>query len=303
VPPIHSAAHHPVFRRFENWRGIVGAGTQANWLGVLTDVSYADWGADPEGVLVEPSLPPVDNEEYPEWIDVLDAACRAGERFAMVELGAGWGRWLTNAAAAYRQLRPHGPVFLVGVEAEPTHFRWLGEHLKRNGVDGRSMRLFEAAVAGIPGHVVFHTGDPAAWYGQAIKSQATWRNRLRRRRESGTRVVRAITLAQAFDPIEGVIDLVDLDVQGAEADVLENGARQLDRVRCVHIGTHSAEQEDRLRVLFTRLGWRCRNDYACGGREAETWWGGRNVDFQDGVQTWLNPALVADDPLVEWHGC
>jgi FkbM family methyltransferase len=298
VPPIDSTMHHPIFERFEYWRGFVPAHTQANWLGVLTDVRYAAWAAHPEGVLVGPPLPPVNNDEYAEWIDLLDAVCCAGERFAMVELGAGWGRWLANAAAAYRQLRPGGQLCLVGVEAEPTHFRWLGEHLERNGIGRQSVRLFEAAVAAQPGHVVFEIGDPTGCYGQHIASRATWRVRLRRRRDPATRIVRAITLAQALAPIDGIIDLIDLDVQGAEADVLEAGADELERVRCVHVGTHSVEQEDRLRALFGGLGWRCRNDYPWMGRAAETWWGARDIEFEDGVQTWLNPGLGADARFV-----
>jgi FkbM family methyltransferase len=290
---LADSVHHPIFDHFQPWHGTVPAYTQANWLGVLTDTRYANWAAQPEGVLLEPPLPPADNEEYAEWIDVLDAVLHAGERFAMVELGAGFGRWLADTAFAYRQLHPEGQLSLLGVEADATHFRWMGEHLKRNGIDGPSVHLTEAAVAGRAGRVVFRVfDDAAAQYGQSILSRTTWRGRLRRHRDQDTTVVRAITFAQALQPIDGVVHLVDLDVQGAEADVLEAGADELERVRCVHIGTHSGELEQRLRTLFTGLGWRCRTDYPCLQTTAETWWGARDVTFVDGVQTWLNPALT-----------
>ena len=51
----------------------------------------------------------------------------------MVELGAGYGRWIVNAAAAVRAYRDL-PSSLTAVEAEPTHFRWLELHCSDNGV-------------------------------------------------------------------------------------------------------------------------------------------------------------------------
>jgi hypothetical protein len=60
------------------------------------------------------------------------------------------------------------------------------------------------------------------------------------------------------------VDLIDLDVQGVEADVLESAENMLsDKVKRVHIGTHSTDNEDRLRTLFGRLGWQKLNDYGC----------------------------------------
>jgi hypothetical protein len=98
-----------------------------------------------------------------------------------------------------------------------------------------------------------------------------------------------VSLTSILDQLESV-DLIDLDVQGVEADVLESAAQALGKVQRVHIGTHSAENEQRLRALFDRLGWDSLNDYPCGA-EAETPWG--SIAFQDGVQTWVNPARGA----------
>ena len=140
--------------------------------------------------------------------------------------------------------------------------------------------------------MIFETGDPSGSWGQRIRGPVTWRTRYKR--FSRKRRVRAITFAEAVRTIEGVIDLVDLDVQGAEADVLENATRDLERVRRVHIGTHviGDRVEERLRVLFRRLGWDCQTDYPANTTVPETWWGGQNVWFEDGVQSWTNPALA-----------
>jgi FkbM family methyltransferase len=254
-----------------------------------------------EGRWVETGYPAFD-EEYFEWVDVLEAVVGAAETFTMIELGAGWGRWLMNAAAAARAHdRRH--VHLVGVEAEPTHFRWMLQHFRDNSVDAESLTLIEAAVAAEDGRVRFHVGDPSAWYGQAIDPNpphpvppASALRQLRalfqRRARDDERAivdVRAVTLTSILVGLERV-DLIDLDVQGVEADVLESAEDTLtEKVERVHIGTHSAENERRLRVLFGRLGWEKVNDYPCGA-EADTPWG--LIHFQDGVQTWLNPRFA-----------
>jgi FkbM family methyltransferase len=290
--------HHPVFDQFGRWEGPVAAGWQANWLGVQTDASYANWDAAAEPMIVRPPLPDIDSEEYPEWIDLLTAASQAGDRFAMVELGAGFGRWLANGACAYRTLRPDGRLVLVGVEAEPTHFRWISQHLAANGIDLAAAELIEAAVDGRRGRVIFDTGDPSGSWGQRIRGPVTWRTRYKR--FSRKRRVRAVTFADAVRTIDGVIDLIDLDVQGAEAHILENATGDLERVRRVHIGTHTYigtqligdRVEERLRVLFRKLDWECQTDYPANTTVRETWWGGRNVRFVDGVQSWTNPTLA-----------
>jgi FkbM family methyltransferase len=296
--------HHPVFDRFEPWSGEVGPGWDVNFLGVRTREEFtAGMNAivSSESGWVNTDYPHFD-EEYFEWVDVLEAAAAAAETFTMIELGAGWGRWLCNAAGAIRQ-HDRLPLHLVGVEAEPTHFRWMLQHFRDNDVDATSLTLIQAAVAGDECRVRFHVGDPSAWYGQAIELNEPTPDRrflrLRRlkallerqpARDERTIVdVRAVTLPTILHGLRDV-DLIDLDVQGVEADVLESAGDVLSRsVRRIHVGTHSTENEERLRALFGRLGWEKLNDYACG-TEAETAWG--VISFQDGVQTWQNPWLA-----------
>jgi FkbM family methyltransferase len=291
--------HHPVFERFHRWNGEVEAGWSVNFLGVRTRDEFT---AAMTGVVasesrwVETDYPSFD-EEYLEWVDVLEALLSAVGVFTMIELGAGWGRWLMNAAAAARQ-RDRLPIHLVGVEAEPTHFRWMQQHLRDNSVNAASLTLIEAAVAAEAGRVRFHVGEPSAWYGQAIDlsppnpdprpsllKQLFDRRPLRDERAIVD--VRAITLPSIVQDLHRV-DLIDIDVQGVEAEVLESAEDALTKVKRMHVGTHSAENERRLRALFGRLSWENLNDYACGS-EAETPWG--HIRFQDGVQTWVNPAF------------
>ena len=302
--------HHPIFSRYDQWTGFVRNGYSANFLGVRTNQRFVmdlqselvddQNSAIASGTEMQPPLPAFD-EEYFEWIDVLEAVDEAVHQFTMVELGAGYGRWLMNGAAAARQRGL--PQFLIGVEAEPTHHRWMSEHLQENGVDRSSIRLYEAAVSDRNGEVMFHIGDPADWYGQAIASGEAARNDRPTLVERARRVlgnpqpaasgrsiakVRAISLRTILTELSEV-DLIDLDVQGSEADVLEAAASELNsKVRRVHIGTHSTGNEARCRSLFSSLGWLKRNDYACGVTNDTPF--GRIV-FQDGVQTWINQNL------------
>jgi FkbM family methyltransferase len=282
---LNETPPHPALTRFTPWHGIPEADCQVNFLGVQTSIEYFDGMDATPQVDVQTEYPPTDEEDIFEWIDLLESVTGSDTVFTMVELGAGWGRWIANAAAACKQI---GREYrLIGVEAEPTHFEWMREHLARNHVDAQ---LIAAAVAGHTGMVRFRTGAPADCYGQRILR--SWREQLDWRRTWGgrTRRVRAVDLATVFDDARlDVVDLIDLDVQSAEAAVLEPAASLLDeRVRRVHIGTHPGENEERLRILFNGLGWRCVRDFPWG-HSSETEFG--RIDFQDGVQTWVNPRL------------
>jgi FkbM family methyltransferase len=297
------------FTRFEPWQGTVDAGWTRNWLGVRTRGSIQSASVVSTTSTFVAFDHPEASEDFFEWLDVLESVVESEGLYTIVELGAGWGRWLVNAATAVRRLDPDRPFHLVGVEAEPTHFEWLRQHLLDNDIDPSRHVLVRAAVAASDGRVRFRQGDPAAWYGQSIEPEDPAArasgpvSRLIRWSRNSTsnflahgptarkiRRVRAVSLRTLLRPLESV-DLVDSDIQGVEAAVFESAAAELDaKVRRVHIGTHGHEVEDRLRALFTRLGWNCRFDYAAGS-DVETPWG--PVRFEDGVQSWVNPARPA----------
>ena len=85
------------------------------------------------------------------------------------------------------------------------------------------------------------------------------------------------------------VDLVDMDLQGAEADVVDECLDLLNtRVRRLHIGTHSPEIEQRLRKTLDGAGWILIRDLPMH-TETGTRWG--PVHCIDGVQSWFNPAF------------
>jgi FkbM family methyltransferase len=301
--------HHKIFSEFKCAEGFVEAGFTTNFLGVLTRDRL--WHGS--STTQFPSF----DEEYFEWIDLLEAVTSARGRFSMIELGAGWGRWLVNAVAALRQCNRDLPYELIGVEPEPTHFQYMKMHFMDNGIDPSRHQLIQAAVTDRGREVWFYVGRPDQWYGQAIvpepdfvlESFPQWIRkvgRLQRIRKVGrlfmrrfvnkgmigneqVKKVKAVNLSELLGTLDRV-DLIDLDVQGAELIVLKAAAEQLDRkVKRVHIGTHSTEIEAGLRRLFDDLGWKSVHDYPLGS-ESVTPWG--TIKFQDGVQSWINSKLV-----------
>jgi FkbM family methyltransferase len=288
-----------IFSRFPCWSGTAPAGfVVESFLGVLQRPEFvAGTPPAPEArqIATQRPDPKIEKEDYLEWIDLLEAVAEARGCFTMIELGAGYGRWTARAAAAVRTLHgPDMPYRLVAVEAEPTHFRWMTEHFRNNGIDPARVECRRAAVAAQDGHVWFFDGAADDWYGQTIAPAPGWREWLstsvkrllgkRFGRKQSRVKVPAVSLNALLEPLDRV-DLLDLDVQGAEFEVLDAAADRLGKIRRVHVGTHNAGVEDGIRRLFTRLGWRNTRDYACGKKLATPY---GEVDFQDGIQTWIN---------------
>jgi FkbM family methyltransferase len=281
--------HHPVFSRFERFRGVVPAGFHGNFLGVMTRNAYLSglitargWHLPPSG-MVEPSYPEFD-DEYFEWIDTLEAVLEAEQRFTMIELGAGFGRWLVNAAVAARQQRPDLEVRLIGVEAEPTHYQWMKQHFQDNGLDSEQHQLVEAAIDGADRTCSFYVGRPDEWWGQGIADPTC------RMADASVREVETLSLKRLLRG-QALVDLIDLDIEGAELVVLSTAIGELDRkVKRVHIGTHTRDIERGLRSLFWTHGWLKKTDNECDQTEPTAW---GEISFQNGVQTWINPRLAS----------
>ena len=199
----------------------------------------------------------------------------------MIELGAGYGRWSIRAALAIKAYHRTMPFKLICVEPEPTHFEWMAQHFRDNGIDPGSHDLIEAAVTDSDGEVSFYIGSPDSWYGQSIATNPNASSGM-------VRQVKALRLKQILDKVAHT-DLIDLDIQGAELDVLSNAIDAVNqKVKRVHIGTHGHDIEDSLRSLFREHGWYKINDYRCQSTEL-TQYG--TIHFGDGVQTWLNLRL------------
>jgi hypothetical protein len=108
--------------------------------------------------------------------------------------------------------------------------------------------------------------------------------------------VDATTLSELLDR-SPIVDLIDMDVQGAELESVASALGLItDKVRRLHIGTHNAEVEVGLRSALGGAGWELSTDYGCGSTR-DTPYG--RVNFQDGVQSWVNPRRRHPQVLTE----
>jgi|SRR5579883_279996 len=282
---------HPIFEKFRPFEGVVQPGFTVDFAGVLIDERFFA----PRGpftyenpTFVRTGRPPCTGDGYFDLIAVFEAIDRACGQFVMMELGAGYGYWLSQGAAGARQRGL--PTQLIGVEAEPDHFRMMVQHLRNNGIPAAQHRLLHAAVAPTDGEVYFATGQPHTWWGQMIVSG-------RRHRTPGIKrekIVRipAISLNTLLKDLAHV-NVLHMDVQGVELAVLSSGFAQVtSKVMTAIVGTHSAEIEAGLRSLFGGAGWRPVYDFA-RDRVNATPFG--DVPFEDRLQVWENPRLLRSE--------
>jgi FkbM family methyltransferase len=271
--------HHPIFERFNRIGAWADGERRCNFLGAL---SRCEWEAQVTPTLLssgatalvndDPTLPHPLSEDYYEWIDLLTAVAEAGPRMIMVELGAGYGRWAINCAVACRRVlgREQPEARLIAVEGDQRRIGWLREHFEMNGLrlEGEvGHQIIEAVVGRHTAPAVFAEG-PLTDYGfgtarltaaALTKVLASGAERVGLRDsgyEYAGRVVTTRPLADILAIPNAPVDYLSVDIQGAEADVIEGGIDAMNRlVRRIHIGTHGHDLEDRLHDCLVASGW------------------------------------------------
>lgn len=226
--------HHEVFAKFCPFSGISPSFCQTDFLGITTRQQFvANLAVHSEPTAIVTDYPTPD-EEYFEWIDLLQSVVSAKDFYTMIELGAGFGRWVVRAAHAVKKYRPDLPYQLIAVEAEPTVFEWMHTHFIDNSIDPSQHRLIHAAVSDTPGwEVLFYVGGPRGgpydrrpddWYGQSLtkdydvssqpEPDGEYQGFKVSRHESGWRSIHvpAISLRGLLRDLEHV-DLVDMDIE------------------------------------------------------------------------------------------
>jgi len=299
--------HHPVFYEFMPFEGSVPVDLDVDYIGMRTRPDFLPAFISRSTLSIACSIPAV-NEEYFEWIDLLLSVREAREKYTMIELGAGYGRWAVRAALAARK-KGIQKIRIGLAEAEPAHVSFLKSHLLDNNIRPEEVMVHECAVSDEIGSVEFYIGSPddfstentpRTWYGQSISKDyeqaadlpvvtaSTYHGRPVLTYASGWKaIIVEKTNIRTILCQYGDIDLLDLDVQGEELKILTASADLLDcQVKRLHIGTHGPELEEGLRKLLRRRGWLLVRDYGCH-KVNPTPFG--EVQFVDGVQSWINP--------------
>ena len=276
-----SMVQHNIFSSFSRFSGEFDSRFSYDFLGVRTRKFFAPYllqSEVQEGIVEFPGP----SEDYFEWIDMLEAVTSATKQFVMIELGAGWGKWIVRAVAALRQVNPQLPHTVIGVEADPINFSLMELHVQDNNVNPDEYYLIQSSVSDANGAVWFAGGELEGISSGSFMIKdlnlKTWvvlaigllPEKIVKglRKITGKRLfkikpqkVNMISLKTLLSPYDHV-DLIDMDIQGAELLVVKAATGILDqKVKRVHIETHSREDEIGLRVIFEGLGWSNVFDY------------------------------------------
>ena len=278
--------HHPIFNSFTK-KSVVGNGIQTfDFLGVATDSKYKkgmENHAVKNGASYVANYPPL-NEHYFDWIALLNSVSHAGKIYRMAELGAGWAPWLVRAAFAVKQLPKISGVELVGLEADITHLNWAKNHFVENSLDPRSYQLIHGVLSSQNGSVKFpKIQNPDEDYGASTR-QVT--------KNSDYIEVPGFQLKEVLTKFTGPLDLLHMDVQGAEYDVIPDAMELLSQnVKSLVVGTHISESlHNDLYELFLNSGW---SPVMIFPRNSEVSTEHGVVKFGDGFQYWINSKMTS----------
>jgi len=256
------------------------------------------------------------SEHFFETVNIIDSITKAGDRFNMIELGCGCGRWLAMASNIIKD--NYGiPYFLIGVEAEPNHYQWAVNCMTRNSVPPNNYVLLNKAVVPDEGDYCIQicnteaplddTMTPMKWYGQSIRKYEDIKTDIdhalteKKKAMYNNRIVTFLTYGEGYVPVfsedilcltsvtppEGHINILTADIQGLEAEVFEMATSYLEEnVEKVHIGTHSKDIEARLRDLFEGMNWIPILNYSVDSILHDP---RGNVKFVDGIVSYENP--------------
>lgn len=237
------------------------------------------------GMVEAPPNPGNWHADIAEWAAALRTVDLARDTYRIIELGCGWGCWIANMGlvARTRGLK----VQLIGVEGDAEHLVNATRVMTLNGFDESEFQLHNAIAGPRLGKAIFPLARAGVtdWNREALFYPDA--ETLAAAKEDPTvQVLDCLTLEALSD--DKVIDLLHIDIQGAETDYVRGNMASLDRlVRRVLIGTHSRIIEGALMAHFLAAGWLLEMERPVIAPLR----GGRPVVGIDGVQLWSNPAL------------
>ncbi|WP_197272347.1 FkbM family methyltransferase [Brevundimonas sp. AAP58] len=273
-------------------------------MGVKVSLDYCPWVWDRTGY-VERRLPiPTDTYlgEAIEYAGFAMAVERAAgqDQLSVVELGAGWGPWVSLGAVTAARLG-FAKASIVAFEADATRFAAMRRHLTINGVieadapdfgrQGRfEWRLHHAAAHSENGALYWPANSNVHDAGMAAIHEAGAVQDYRGQ-TIDTIEVKAVSVTEAIDHLP-VVDFMHIDIQGGEADLIPCLLDVLQqKVRVLFIGTHSRKIEGDFIDLLSSRGWGLHRERPCQFyplSDAPTLIGRTYVD---GAQLWINSRL------------
>ncbi len=230
------------------------AGHIVNFLGVATNVAFVPFLETRAGMVEGPPIPANWHADMAEFAAALRAVDLARDRFTMIELGCGWGCWMTNTGVAAK--RRGLAIRLIGVEGDEGHLAFAREALATNGIAAEEYALFRGAAGAAAGVALFpRQSQSGEDWGLEPEFAPTL---VKRGLALATGRYRELPVIALVDIIgdEDEISLLHMDIQGGEADLVRDSLQTLTRkVAYLVIGTHSRAIEGRLMTLLLDAGW------------------------------------------------
>lgn len=261
-------------------------GVVLNFLGTRIPPSVHPSILEPMAGTVEQAPSPGNwHADIAEWGAALHSVSLAQGVYRIVELGCGWGCWITNMGVA---ARTRGlSVELIGIEGDAGHLSQARQVLEMNGIGPDEARLVHGVAAPRRGKAIFPVPERPGedWGGAPVFDPIP--SELAAAKADPRRVVLE---AYTLDDLSSgqPIDLLHIDIQGGELDFVRGNAEQVEaHVKRVLIGTHSREIEGGLTAHFLARGWKLEMERPAINEIVE----GRPEIRIDGVQMWVNPAL------------
>lgn len=278
--------------RHENKNRSFVEGHRVNYLGTAVNVSKFCPDLNLENIVEPPILPANWHTDIAEIAAALRAVELADQKFTMMELGCGWGCWMNITGRAARALgkTPH----LIGVEADSGHIEFANESMQTNGFRVDQYTLYRGIAAAYDGFAYFPKQERSGvqWGLSPIFNPTE--EQLERLKAGGSfdelpmiSLARAATVAP-----DQKCDLLHIDIQGGEADLIEQSQEFLSKhVAYMVIGTHSRALDGKIIALL--------NNSETWELEVErptlfTIRNGKMNTYVDGVQGWRNRQLTRD---------
>jgi Methyltransferase FkbM domain len=220
-----------------------------------------------------------------EWASCLRAVELSGDRFSMLELGCGWGCWMSILGVTAKKAGKK--IKLYGIEADDGHLDFARLAFVDNEIQDNEFEL-SYGIAGKSSSIAMFPiiKSGVNWGGEAIFNP------------TNTQLIKAMTGAYKRIPViditkllinEDKLDLLHVDIQGAELDLLQEIFELLcKKVSCVLIGTHSKQIEGGLFTLFMKDNrWKLEMERPAIFKIIN----GHPQLTVDGVQAWRNAKL------------
>lgn len=265
-------------------------GYLVNFLGVVIDPKFfpailQDRSGQVEGV----PIPANWHADIAEWGAALRAVDLSGKRFVIAELGCGWGCWMNNAGVAARSSGRE--VKVIGIEGDGDHLQFAREALAANGFDDTQIELHRGIATFQSGVALFPRQEiPGSSWGSEPIFNATDEQRQKAIHTGHYDEVPMMPLAEVIAS-EHRIDLLHIDIQGGEADLVEQNLALLNqKVAYLLIGTHSKQIEGRLYAMLLDAGWHLEMERPALFDIV----GGQPRIRVDGVQGWRNITLLPE---------